>query len=114
MFGTKHAADELAVHANSDSLSSAVQQVHLRQELSNAREAQTKQALRDQAKLPDVLIGLVRAYHCPELDDKTESLRGHTSRVLAVAVVGYQQVVSAVVTIPSSCGAFAVVVACKR
>ena len=89
------AADELAAPAGpGPSPSAAAQQVRLRQERRNARETQTKQALRDQANLPDVLIGIVRAYHCPELDCKSEPIRGHPHAVLSVAVVDEQRVVS--------------------
>ena len=89
------AADELAAPAGpGPSPSAAAQQVRLRQERRNARETQTKQALRDQANLPDVLIGIVRAYHCPELDCKTEPIRGHSGDVFSVAVVDEQRVVS--------------------
>jgi hypothetical protein len=89
------AADELAAPAGpGPSPSAAAQQVRLRQERRNARETQTKQALRDQANFPDVLIGIVRAYHCPELDCKSGPLRGHSHAVYAVAVVDEQRVVS--------------------
>ena len=88
------AADELAAPAGPGPSPSAAQQVRLRQERRNARETQTKQALRDQTNLPDVLIGIVTAYHCPELDCKSEPIRGHSDEVLSVAVVDEQRVVS--------------------
>jgi hypothetical protein len=89
------AADELAAPAGpGPSPSAAAQQVRLRQERRNARETLTKQALRDQANLPDVLIGIVTAYHCPELDCKSEPLRGHSLAVSALAVVDEHRVVS--------------------
>ena len=102
------AADELAAPAGpGPSPSAAAQQVRLRQERRNARETLTKQALRDQANLPDVLIGIVRAYHCPELDctlGMCWQLLWWTSSEWSPAVT----------TQPSSCGTFAVAVACKR